>query len=105
MPMPTINVLTLQTTGTFAPGVEFEWINTIPATNPATNCAITNCDTWCTASTYSVPQQRGTTPGSVKATVKMPLRPGTYNYNSSCTNVPGQPHIDVDTPIPTHQNK
>ncbi len=72
--------------GTVARGQTFDWEN-----NSANQVSITNCSSFLTLSSYSVPGKSTTTP----ATVRSDIQPGEYTYSESNNTTGTNPKMSV----------
>ncbi len=89
--MATINCVTGAVVGTLRENSSFDWIN--PNTTGG-SCLVSNVGTWCTASSYSVPQAASaSSPGKISATTQSIT--GDFSFTCPCLNVPGQPKITI----------
>jgi hypothetical protein len=87
-----VNVVTGSVTGgSLGPNVPFQWVN--PTSNPV---ALSDCGTWCTASSYNVPAAANGAPGLAGAQVKPVPNANAYAFTDPAWNTPGQPHISVN---------
>jgi hypothetical protein len=100
--MASINVVTGAVLGTIGSNAPFEWLN--PNTTGG-SCTVSNVGTWCTASSYSVPQAASaSSPGKASATTLDVA--GDFSFTSGCFGNYPVPRIHVGarpTPKPEHK--
>jgi len=89
--MAEVNCCSGQGGGNLTPGENFYWVNN----QTTSDVTVSGCSAWCTASSYDVPKQVGSTPGKTAAQVKSPLSAGEYSYSQSGCITPTQPHVTV----------
>ncbi len=76
-------------------GETFDWEN-----NSSKSVEISNCSSFLTLSSYSVPAKNGSTPGTASATVRSDITPGDYTYNESQNITGGTPTMKVNSSMP-----
>ena len=91
MPVPQIDCCS-GSGPTLASPQNFQWAN-----YTYSDVTITNCDSWCDAAGYTVPaaSQNPGAPGVTNARTKSGLSDGNYSFSSTCSDVPGNPHVTV----------
>jgi len=80
--------------GTVTLGETFDWEN-----NSSKAVSITNCGSFLTQSSYTVPAKNGGTPGTTPATVLTDITPGNYTYTED-TITGSTPTMKVNSSMP-----
>jgi len=84
MPLPQFNLQNGQVlNGPIVHGQPFNWYN--PTGNPV---MLTNCGTFCTQDSYTVPAY-----GTTQATMLAMPNPNPFAFTDPAWNTPGQPHL------------
>jgi hypothetical protein len=78
--------------GSVTEGETFDWQNDTPK-----SVTITNCASFLTGSSYSVPAKHGNDPGTCAATVQTGISPGDYTYTVSENITGSTPTMKVNS--------
>ena len=87
---PQVNCATGQGGDNLRADQNFEWINW-----NALPCTVSGCSDWAKQDCYTIPAASGGTAGSRMAHTLDDVSPGTYDFTSGCTMIPGNPHITI----------
>ena len=87
---PQVNCATGQGGENLHADENFEWVNW-----NALPCTVSGCIDWAKQDSYTIPAASGVTPGTHMAHTQPNVAPGTYDFTSGCTTIPGQPHVTI----------